>query len=138
MQTELNADSNDAMQNQIKQWKQLGMQIDATKQKLFSFDEVIQLSALNTEIPTVGTPGVSYPNVDESGSTSPVIPPVIPGGPSDRTPGTSPSTSPVTVPVVYESQNEWVLEPVPVPVNIPVFVPGMETVGELVYNPGLS
>ena len=36
MQTELNADSNDAMQNQIKQWKQLGMQIDATKQKLYS------------------------------------------------------------------------------------------------------
>lgn len=136
MQTELNADSNDAMQNQIKQWKQLGMQIDATKQKLFSFDEVIQLSALNTEIPTVGTPGVSYPNGDESGST-PVVPPILPGGTTPPGPGTVPSTSPVTVPVVYEPQNEWALQPVPVPVTIPVFVPGLDLVGDLVYELGL-
>lgn len=141
MQTELNADSNDAMQNQIKQWKKLGMQIDATKQKLFSFDEVIQLSALNTEIPTVGTPGVSYPNGDESGSTSPVIspviPPILPGGGGTPTTGTAPSTSPVTVPVVYEPQNEWALQPVPVPVTIPVYVPGLDLVGDLVYELGL-
>lgn len=140
MQTELNANSNDAMQNQIKQWKQLGMQIDITKQKLFSFDEVIQLSALNTEIPTVGTPSVSYPNSDGTGGnnvTSGVLPPVIGGG--GATPGTSPSPapSPVTVPVVYEAQNDWVLSPSPVPVNIPVTVPGLDLVGDLVYELGL-
>lgn len=78
MQTELNADSNDAMQQQIKDWKQLGMQIDTTKQKLFSFDEVIQLGAVNTDIPIVGTPGVNYPS-DESGSIPPVINPGVPG-----------------------------------------------------------
>lgn len=137
MQEELNADSNDAMQNQIKQWKQLGMQIDATKQKLFSFDEVIQLSALNTEIPIVGTPNVSYITSDKNdGIITPI--PVIPGG-NGGGPSASPypSTQPVEVPVVYVPENEYVLNPVPEPVTIPVFVPGLDLLGELVYELGL-
>ena len=136
MQEQLKADSNDAMQSQIKQWKQLGMQIDATKNKLFSFDEVIQLSALDTSIPTVGVPGVSYPVGSESGGGIPGIPPIIPPvGPGG--PGMAPSTSPVTVPVIYEPQNEWALQPVPVPVKVPVFVPGLDMLGRLVYELGL-
>ena len=127
MQEQLNADSNDAMQNQIKQWKQLGMQIDATKQKLFSFDEVIQLSALNTEIPIVGTPNVSYITSDkDDGVITPI--PVIPGGDGGG-PSASPypSTQPVEVPVVYVPENEYVLNPVPEPVEIPVvYVPENE------------
>lgn len=135
MQEQLNADSNDAMQNQIKQWKQLGMQIDATKQKLFSFDEVIQLSALNTEIPIVGTPNVSYPTSDKNdGVITPI--PVIPGG-GGPSASPYPSTQPVEVPVVYVPENEYVLNPVPEPVTIPVFVPGLDLLGKLVYELGL-
>lgn len=135
MQEQLNADSNDAMQNQIKQWKQLGMQIDATKQKLFSFDEVIQLSALNTEIPIVGTPNVSYITSDKNdGVITPI--PVIPGG-GGPSASPYPSTQPVEVPVVYVPENEYVLNPVPEPVTIPVFVPGLDLLGRLVYELGL-
>jgi hypothetical protein len=51
MEEELSAGSREAMSQNIKGWKEYGMVIDKTKQKLFSFDEVIQLSAFNPTIP---------------------------------------------------------------------------------------
>ena len=57
MEKELNSNNSQAMSKNIQQWKKLGMEIDATKQKLFSFDEVITLTATDTNIPSVGNPG---------------------------------------------------------------------------------
>lgn len=75
MQEELNSDSSDAMQDQIKSWKQLGMQIDLAKNKLFSFDEVINLVAVDTTIPEVGTPNVSFESLAPDGTVpNPVNP----------------------------------------------------------------
>lgn len=105
MEEELKASSNDSMQEQIKQWKQLGMQIDTTKGKLFSFDEVIQLGAVDTSIPTVGIPNVTYPNGDGTIGTKPTTPPII-GGTSGNTSGTpsgEPSISPSITPIVEPS-----------------------------------
>lgn len=67
MLEQASASNSDYMQDQINDWKELGMMIDKTKGKLFAFDEVIQLSAMDTTIPDVGTPDVSFPG-GESGS----------------------------------------------------------------------
>lgn len=64
VQTELSNTDTFARQKQIQEWKKLGIMIDSTKQKLFSFDEVIQLSAENYAIPLVGSDG-SLLNKDE-------------------------------------------------------------------------
>ena len=64
LQTELTNTDTFARQKQIQEWKKLGIMIDSTKQKLFSFDEVIQLSAENYAIPLVGSDG-SLLNKDE-------------------------------------------------------------------------
>jgi hypothetical protein len=64
VQTELSNNDTFARQKQIQEWKKLGIMIDSTKQKLFSFDEVIQLSAENYAIPLVGSDG-SLLNKDE-------------------------------------------------------------------------
>lgn len=55
MEEELSAGSKEAMSQNIKGWKEYGMVIDKTKQKLFSFDEVIQLSAFDPTIPDLGS-----------------------------------------------------------------------------------
>lgn len=57
LQTELSNTDTVARQRQIQEWKKLGIMIDSTKQKLFSFDEVIQLSATNYAIPMVDSDG---------------------------------------------------------------------------------
>lgn len=75
---EQTAESNsDAMQEQVKQWKQLGMQIDKAKGKLFSFDEVINLDAFDPTIPDVGIPNVSFPETDRDSGED--LPPIIGG-----------------------------------------------------------
>ena len=51
---ELNADNKDALDKQIKAWTKLGFIIDKTKGKLFSFDEVINLAAVDPTIPDLG------------------------------------------------------------------------------------
>ena len=53
MLEETSASSKSNMQDQIKQWTKLGFIIDKTKGKLFSFDEVIQLTAADATIPEV-------------------------------------------------------------------------------------
>lgn len=60
MQEEAANSNSDAMQDLIKEWKQLGAVIDKTKNKLFSFDEVINLEAFDPTIPEVETPDVDY------------------------------------------------------------------------------
>lgn len=61
---EVNSSNKKAMQDQIKQWTQLGMVIDKTKGKLFSFDEVINLEAFDTAIPEVPSAG-AIPGLEE-------------------------------------------------------------------------
>lgn len=53
MLEQTSATNQDDMQNMIKKWTQLGITIDSTKGKLFSFDEVIQLDATDNRIPDV-------------------------------------------------------------------------------------
>lgn len=126
-------DNDSAMQDQIKAWKQLGFIIDSTKGKLFSFDEVINLSAVDPKIPTVGTPSVSYPPSEGGGDTSGgIIPPIPPVG----TTPTPTAPAPVVIPVRYDVV-EPIPEFVPVPINIPVNIPGLDLVPELVSGLGL-
>lgn len=65
MMEELNSSNRDSMQDMIKEWTQLGFIIDKTKGKLFSFDEVIQLTAADPTIPDViGSGLVSSDDID--------------------------------------------------------------------------
>lgn len=133
LQEQTSADNSDYMQDNIKKWKQLGIQIEATKGKLFSFDEVIQLNAMDTTIPDVGKQEVSYPGKDGNeniGGIPPIIPPSGGGGGLPGTP-TVPEISPVYVPVYYYEPEPYA-PPVPAPVTVPVFVPGLELIPELV------
>lgn len=57
LQTELAQSDSRVRQKQIQDWKKLGLMMDSTKQKLFSFDEVIQLSAQDYNIPVVDSDG---------------------------------------------------------------------------------
>ena len=70
---ETTADNNDEMQKNIRSWKQLGYQIDSNKNKLFSFDEVITMQAMDTTIPIVGTPSVSFDGLTHE-PTNPIPP----------------------------------------------------------------
>lgn len=53
MLEQLSGTSDQAMSEQIKHWAQLGDQINSTKQSLFSFDEVINLTSKETRIPEI-------------------------------------------------------------------------------------
>ena len=140
MLEEASSDNSDYMQEQIKQWKKLGFQIDATKGKLFSFDEVIQLNATDPKIPTVGKPDVSYPSVgNNGGSGGGIIPPgVIPpgGNPPVLDPAPEVAVNPIRIPVIYEEAAPLKL-PQPVPISVPVSVPGLQMLPELVTSLGL-
>lgn len=140
MLEEASSDNSDYMQEQIKQWKKLGFQIDATKGKLFSFDEVIQLNATDPKIPTVGKPDISYPSIgNNGGSGGGIIPPgVIPpgGNPPVLDPAPELSFDPIRIPVIYEEAAPLKL-PQPAPVFVPVSVPGLQMLPELVTSLGL-
>ena len=135
MLEETSASSKSNMQDQIKQWTKLGFIIDKTKGKLFSFDEVIQLTAADATIPEVL--GGLIDEQDEIKDTSlPILPPSTnPSTPSSSNPSTSPITEPVVVPVSYEVVQPLEIpepEPVAVPVSIPVEIPGIEAVPGLI------
>lgn len=117
-QEELNASSRDAMSNQIRSWKQYGQLIDSTKQKLFSFDEVIQLTAVDTTIPDLGS--ASLNETLENKITTPTIPPTTPNNPF------SPLTVPVS-PIVNPPVSDVIAELESIPENIDV---GVDVVGE--------
>jgi hypothetical protein len=78
MQEELNRTSDEGMSQQIRSWKQYGQLIDSTKQKLFSFDEVIQLTAVDTTIPDLGR--ASLNETFDKTFTNPTLPPSDLGG----------------------------------------------------------
>lgn len=156
MMEQLNASSSETMQDMIKEWTELGFIIDKTKGKLFSFDEVIQLTAADPNIPTVDGDGIYNPNESIGGDNN--IPPIIkdPNSPNDNNipipnpepvkvpiewqiPALNlPVPSPVVVPV--EVRNKGLIDslqealdklPVNVPVNVPVTVPGIESIPTL-------
>jgi hypothetical protein len=78
LQEELNRTSDEGMSQQIRSWKQYGQLIDSTKQKLFSFDEVIQLTAVDTTIPDLGRASLNE-SLDNT-ITNPTLPPSDLGG----------------------------------------------------------
>ena len=135
MLEETSASSKSNMQDQIKQWTKLGFIIDKTKGKLFSFDEVIQLTAADATIPEVlgGLINEQDKNMD---TNLPILPPSTnPSTPSSTNPSTNPITEPVVVPVSYEVVQPLEIpepEPVAVPVSIPVEIPGIEAVPGLI------
>jgi hypothetical protein len=71
LQEEVSASSREAMSQQIRSWKQYGQLIDSTKQKLFSFDEVIQLTAVDTTIPELKDTGLDE-NIEGLNDREPV------------------------------------------------------------------
>ena len=83
MMEQLSSSNRDAMQDMIKEWTQLGFIIDKTKGKLFSFDEVIQLTAADPTIPEVGGSGLVYPD-DSDYDTDAGIPGPNPGNSSSN------------------------------------------------------
>lgn len=115
--------NSDAMQEQIKKWKQLGFIIDKTKGKLFSFDEVINLQAVDPEIPIVDSLGdVKDTLQDTKEELKDTFDPkdlwggftgINGGGPL------TPSLKPVTVPVTYAIPKS-IDVPEPKPVIVPV------------------
>lgn len=131
MLEETSASSKSNMQDQIKQWTKLGFIIDKTKGKLFSFDEVIQLTAADATIPEVlgGLIEEQDKNID---TNLPILPPSIT---TPTNPSTSPSTNPITKPVVVPVVQPLEIpepDPVVVPVLIPVEIPGIEAVPGLI------
>lgn len=62
--------NSDAMQKNIKGWKEYGTMIESTKNQLFSFDKVITMTAMNFEIPEVGKQDTSIPGVTQGGTNN--------------------------------------------------------------------
>lgn len=118
MLEETNAKSQDAIQQQIKSWTQLGMQIEATKQKLFSFDEVINLQGLDTAIPIVGKPSVGPYGTTNGNDNGGGIPPIV-------------------IPPEIKFPDSINVEPNPLPVDLPVPIPVENPVVDWGLVPGL-
>jgi len=59
MQMQLSKGQSVAMQNQIKQWKQYGMLIDATKNQLLDFEQVTRLAGMDFTIPDIGSQNIT-------------------------------------------------------------------------------
>ena len=134
----------------VKTWTQVGLEIDKAKGKLFSFDEVINLDAFNSDIPDItgglfgGSGGGGSGGGGLNGGTTSTPPSsIVPGG--GITP--APSTSIVKVEVegletVKELEGELASLPGLVPVPVDVSIPGFDLVpeleGELAKLPGYT
>lgn len=135
MMEQATASNSSEMQDLIKDWTQLGFMIDKTKNKLFSFDEVITLSAADPTIPEVFG-DIINPSLDGDGDTPdpdkpPVTPPVVPPVNPPAPPFPEFVPDPIYVPVIYYEPEPYA-PPVPVPVVVPVMVPGFEVIPQLV------
>lgn len=121
--------SKEVSQEDNKRWTQLGFMIDKTKGKLFSFDEVIQLTAADATIPEVekafneitdtSMPGGDK-GTDTSGVPAALVPPNVPGAAS--VPVEVDVVNPGAIPALEEA-----LASIPSPtiasVEIPVHIP---------------
>lgn len=76
MSYELQQGNTEELQNQIKEWTQLGFMIDKAKGKLFSFDEVIQLTSADSKIPNMAG-GLFEVNGGGDGGDDVLPPPII-------------------------------------------------------------
>lgn len=146
MMEELGAESSDAMQDLIRKWTQLGFIIDKTKGKLFSFDEVINITAADSKIPevvgglySIQDAGGSGSSGGDSGSGLPIVAPSLP----TESPMPFPATNPVTVPVTVTGKEQvdvlqrslekvyaYAAVPVTVPVSVGNAINGLNTVLE--------
>ena len=126
MQEELNRTSDEGMSQNIKQWKQYGMIIDQTKNKLFSFDEVIQLNAFDPNIPDLG-------NAELEDPIEPTINPII-GKPKNDPEPIDVKVSPIVNPPVADVIAEINAIPSSVDVDVNTNVNGAAAVANLQSN----
>lgn len=61
---QMNNTGTDGLQQQIAGWKKYGNIIDATKGKVYQFDEVINMGAYNFDIPEIGPSGLDFKTSD--------------------------------------------------------------------------
>lgn len=114
MSYELQQGNTEELQNQIKEWTQLGFMIDKAKGKLFSFDEVIQLTSADSKIPDMSGGLFEVNGGGDGGDGGVNIPPVIITPPNN--------TPEPDIGTVTETKPELVIEP--------VFEPAIEVVLE--------
>lgn len=118
---EVGQQGSNTLQNQIKQWKQYGMQIQATQGQLLGFEKVVTLSGLDTTIPEIDKPIIgSTESADSAGPT------IFGAGditPTDTLPDGLPSE--FNIPVNLTSGEQVELD-VPENVNVKVAFPGLQ------------
>lgn len=107
MQEQINKllqEGNYALADQIKQWTQIGFEIDRVKNKLFAFDEVIQLSAVSSYIPEINGDGsIPEPEPTPGGTDGFVWPPY----PEFKWPDYSPFYWPAYNPFYWPAYNPF-------------------------------
>lgn len=130
VQEEMNRDSDSGMSQNIKNWKQYGMIIDQTKNKLFSFDEVIQLNAFDPTIPDLGTAEIGRELED---SLNPTINPII-GKPKNTPDPIDVPINPIVNPPIADIISAFGLIPSSVDVDVNANVNGAAAVAKLQSN----
>lgn len=118
---EVGQQGSNTLQNQIKQWKQYGMQIQATQGQLLGFEKVVTLSGLDTTIPEIDKPIIG--STESAGSVGPMVFGAGDTTPTSPLPGTLPSE--VNIPVNLTNGEQVELD-VPESVNVKVAFPGLE------------
>lgn len=118
---EVGQQGSNTLQNQIKQWKQYGMQIQATQGQLLGFEKVVTLSGLDTTIPEIDKPIIG--STESANNAGPIV-----FGAGDTTP-TSPLPdglpSEFNIPVNLTSGEQVELD-VPDAVDVKVAFPGLQ------------
>lgn len=130
VQDEMNRDSDSGMSQNIKNWKQYGMIIDQTKNKLFSFDEVIQLNAFDPNIPDLGNAEIGREIEDK---LEPTINPVI-GKPKNTPDPIDVPINPIVNPPIADIISAFGLIPSSVDVDVNANVNGAAAVANLQSN----
>lgn len=88
---EANQSGSEGLQDQIKGWKQYGMQLKNTQNQLLSFEKVITLKGIDPNIPEIKEPEIKINDIEKSvdefeDNFKPVIAPTIkPPDPKDTT-----------------------------------------------------
>ena len=121
--------SKEVSQEDNKRWTQLGFMIDKTKGKLFSFDEVIQLTAADATIPEVEKAFNEITDTSMPGSDTGTGGGAIPGVPTQEIP---PTDVPVDINVNVPEPSLDLLDSILEKLNILSFSDWVATVGAVV------
>lgn len=118
---EVGQQGSNTLQNQIKQWKQYGMQIQATQGQLLGFEKVVTLSGLDTTIPEIDKPIIG--STESANNAGPIVFGAGDTTPTSPLPGTLPSE--VNIPVNLTNGEQVELD-VPDAVDVKVSFPGLQ------------